>query len=283
MWSGAVTFGLVSVPVKLFAAVKQKSVRFHLLHDKDGARVREKRVCSAEGTEVSYEHLIKGFELSRGRYVPVKPEELEALDPKATRTIDIEDFVALDEIDPIYYQHSYYLVPDRGGAKPYSLLLETMRRLNKVAIARVVLRTKQYLCALRPMERALMLSTMLYADEVVAPSVLEGLPAASSRPRERELQMAEQLVRSLVTDFDPKKYHDDYRERVLELIERKSEGEEIVATEEEPAPARVVDLMQALKESLKASGKEPTRAAPKRRAPARERSHRARRTHRKSA
>ncbi|MFI5290489.1 MAG: Ku protein, partial [Polyangia bacterium] len=208
--------------------------------------------------------------------------ELEALDPKATRTIDIEDFVALDEIDPIYYQHSYYLVPDRGGAKPYALLLETMKRLGKVAIARVVLRTKQYLCALRPMDKALMLSTMLYADEVVAPSVLEGLPAPSTKPRERELQMAEQLVRSLVTDFDPKKYHDDYRERVLELVARKSEGEEIVSTAEKPEPARVIDLMQALKESLKASGKEPTpHAAPKRRAPAHR--PRARRAHRKTA
>jgi DNA end-binding protein Ku len=227
-----------------------------MLHDKDGGRIQQKRVCSIDGEEVPWEHIVKGFEVSKGRYVTVTREELEAFVPKATRSIDIEDFVDLHQIDPIYYDHSYYLVPDRGAARPYALLLEAMKKTGRVGIGQFVLRTKQYLAAVRPMGKALALSTMLYADEVVDQSELEGLPAVEAKPREKELQMAEQLVESLATDFDPKKYKDTFREQVLALLERKAEGEEVVAEPAEEAPrGKVVNLMDALAKSLAAARK----------------------------
>jgi DNA end-binding protein Ku len=254
IWSGSISFGLVSVPVKLFSATSPKEVRFHMLHDKDGARIQQKRVCSADGQEVPWEHIVKGFEISKGRYVTVTREELEAFNPRATKSIDIEDFVKLEQIDPIYYETTYYLVPDKGASKPYALLVEAMRRTGRVGIARFVLRTKQYLCAVRPVKKALAISTMLYADEVVSQDDLEGLP--ESKPGERELKMAEQLIGSLESDFDIGKYKDDYREQVLALLERKAEGEEIVAAEAPEAPrGKVVNLMDALQKSLAAAKK----------------------------
>src|SRR5213082_878094 len=167
IWTGTVGFGLVNVPVKLFSATSPKEVRFHMLHDKDGGRIQQKRVCSIDGEEVPWEHVIKGFELGKGRYVAIAREELEAIGPRASKAIEIEDFVELSQIDPIYYQSTYYLVPDRGASKPYALLLAAMKRTGRVGIARFVLRTKQYLAAVRPMGNALAISTMLYADEVV--------------------------------------------------------------------------------------------------------------------
>ena len=252
IWSGSISFGLVNVPVKLFSATSPKEVRFHMLHDKDGARIQQKRVCSADGQEVPWEHIVKGFEISKGRYVTVAREELEAFNPRATKAIEIEDFVDLEQIDPIYYESTYYLVPDRGASKPYALLVEAMKKTGKVGVAKFVLRTKQYLCAVRPLGKALAVSTMLYADEVVSQDELEGLP--ESKPGERELKMAEQLIGSLESDFDIKKYKDDYREQVLALLERKAEGEEIVAAEPAEAPrGKVVNLMDALQKSLAAA------------------------------
>ena len=254
IWSGSISFGLVTVPVKLFSATSPKEVRFHMLHDKDGGRIQQKRVCSIDGEEVSWEHIVKGFEISKGRYVTVTREELEAFNPKATKAIEIEDFVELPQIDPIYYASTYYLVPDRGAAKPYALLREAMKRSNKVGIGRFVLRTKQYLAAVRPLGKALAISTMLYADEVVSQDELEGLPDAHAKPGEREMKMAEQLIESLGAEFDIRKYKDDYREQVLALLQRKAEGEEIVAEApaEEPR-GKVVNLMEALQKSLAAA------------------------------
>ena len=254
IWSGSISFGLVTVPVKLFSATSPKEVRFHMLHDKDGGRIQQKRVCSIDGEEVSWEHIVKGFEISKGRYVTVTREELEAFNPKATKAIEIEDFVELPQIDPIYYASTYYLVPDRGAAKPYALLREAMKRSNKVGIGRFVLRTKQYLAAVRPLGKALAISTMLYADEVVSQDELEGLPDAHAKPGEREMKMAEQLIESLWAEFDIRKYKDDYRAQVLALLERKAEGEEIVAEApaEEPR-GKVVNLMEALQKSLAAA------------------------------
>jgi DNA end-binding protein Ku len=252
IWSGAISFGLVNVPIKLFTATSQKDVRFHQLHDKDGARIQQKRVCSKDGEEIPMEHIVKGYEVSRDTYVIITPEELDALDPKATRTIDILDFVDLDEIDPVYFDSTYYMVPEKGAAKAYALLLEAMRKSNKVAIARVVLRQKQHLVALRPLKNALSMETMLYADEVVSPETLEGLPEDVT-VTDRELAMAQQLIDSLADDFKPERYKDDYRERVLEMIERKAEGQEIVVGEEEEEQAPVVDLMAALEASLAAA------------------------------
>jgi DNA end-binding protein Ku len=252
IWSGAISFGLVNVPIKLFTATSQKDVRFHQLHDKDGARIQQKRVCSKDGEEVPLEHIVKGYEVSRDRYVMVTPEELESLDPKASRTVDIQEFVDLDEIDPVYFDSTYYMVPDKGAAKAYALLLEAMRQSKKVAIARVVLRQKQHLVALRPLNNALSMETMLYADEVVSTDSLEGLPE-DVEVTDRELKMAQQLIDSLADDFKPERYKDDYRERVLEMIDRKAEGQEIVVAEEEEEQAPVVDLMAALEASLAAA------------------------------
>jgi len=252
IWSGAISFGLVNVPIKLFTATSQKDVRFHQLHDKDGARIQQKRVCSKDGEEIPMEHIVKGYEVSRDTYVIITPEELDALDPKASRTIDILDFVDLDEIDPVYFDSTYYMVPEKGAAKAYALLLEAMRKSNKVAIARVVLRQKQHLVALRPLKNALSMETMLYADEVVGTDTLEGLPEDVT-VTDRELAMAQQLIDSLADDFKPERYKDDYRERVLEMIERKAEGQEIVVGEEEEEQAPVVDLMAALEASLAAA------------------------------
>jgi len=252
IWSGSISFGLVSVPVKLFSATSPKEVRFHMLHDKDGARIQQKRVCSADGQEVPWEHIVKGFEISKGRYVTVTREELEAFNPRATKSIEIEDFVKLEQIDPIYYESTYYLAPDRGASKPYALLVEAMKRTGRVGIAKFVLRTTQYLCAVRPIGKALGISTMLYADEVVSQDELDGLPEA--KPGERELKMADQLISTLETDFEIRKYKDDYREQVLALLERKSEGEEIVAAEPAETPrGKVVNLMDALQKSLAAA------------------------------
>jgi DNA end-binding protein Ku len=253
IWSGSVSFGLVSVPVKLFSATSPKEVRFHLVHDKDGGRIHQKRVCSVDGQEVPWEHVVKGFEISKGRSVTVTKDELEAFSPKANKAIEIEDFVALEQIDPIYYETTYYLVPDKGAAKPYALLVEAMKRTGKVGVARIVIRTKQSLCAVRPMGKVLAVSLMLYSDEVVSPEDLDGVPDAHSKPGERELKMAEQLIGSLEARFDAKKYKDDYREQVLALIEKKQAGEEIVSEEPEQKTGKVVDLMEALRRSLDAS------------------------------
>jgi DNA end-binding protein Ku len=253
MWTGAISFGLVNVPVKLYSAVSSKSVRFHQLHSEDGGRVKQKRVCSLDGEEVPFDEIVKGYEIGPESYVVITPDELESLDPKATRTIDIEDFVDLDDIDPIYFDHAYYLAPGTGAAKSYKLLHEAMRKSGKAGVARVVMRQKQYLCALRPTENGMIaMSTMNYGDEVVSPDAIEELDSlADAEATDREVKMAEQLIESLTSDWDPSKYSDTYRERVLELIEKKAAGEEI-AVQPTEEPVAVPDLMAALEASLAA-------------------------------
>ena len=254
IWSGAISFGLVNVPVKLFSAVSKKTVRFNQLNKDTGNRIQQKRVDPETGEEVSYEQIVKGYELTKDRYVVVTPEELDALDPERTRTIDIEDFVDLDEIDPVYYDHPYYLVPDKGATKAYGLLLGAMKESGKVAIARVVIRSKEQLVAIRPGEGdVLMMETMLFHDEVVPSDDLDELPESKDlKATDRELKMAQQLIDSLSSEFDPSRYRDEYRDKVLELIERKASGEEIAVQPEAPQPARVPDLMAALEASLAA-------------------------------
>jgi DNA end-binding protein Ku len=254
IWTGAISFGLVTVPVKLYSAVNRKTVRFHQLSGKTGLRVSQKRIDPQSEEEVPFENIVKGYELAPDRYVVIKPEELDALQPEKTRTIDIEDFVELSQIDPIFYDHPYYLAPGPGGAKPYKLLVEAMRETGKVAIARVVIRNKEQLVAIRPLGDVLEMATMLFADEILPPDGLEELPeTAKAKTNKREVEIAKQLVGSLASDFKPEKYRDTYREQVLELIERKAHGEEIAvqpAPEEVSAPAP--DLMSALKASLDA-------------------------------
>jgi DNA end-binding protein Ku len=253
IWSGSVSFGLVNVPIKLVSATSPKDVRFHQLHDADGGRINQKRVCSIDGEEVDYAHIVKGYDLGGGRYVVIDPDELRSIDPEASRTIDIEEFVDLVDIDPIFFEHSYYLVPDDRAEKAYALLVEAMAASGKVALGRFVLRTKQYLVTLRPKDGVLVLSTMLFADEVIDMRELDVPTAEATKPSERELSMAQQLVESLSAEFDPAKYHDTYREQVLELIEKKAEGQEIAAVPEPAAAAPVVDLMAALEASLAAA------------------------------
>jgi DNA end-binding protein Ku len=265
IWSGAISFGLVNVPVKLYSATSPKTVRFHQLSSKTGARIRQKRVDPSTDEEVPYEEIVKGYEITPDHYVLIDPEELDALDPKATRTIDIEEFVDLDEIDPIYYDHSYYLAPTAGGAKAYRLLLDAMRESGKVGIGRVVLRSKQQLAALRPTGNVLTLTTMLFGDEVLPPDRLDELDSvAEAEASERELKMAEQLIESLSGEFDPSKFRDEYRERVLKLIERKAAGEEIAVQPQAEEPAVAPDLMAALEASL-AAVRDEQPAAPARR------------------
>jgi len=269
IWSGAISFGLVNIPVKLYSAVQRKTVRFHQLDQTDNQRIQQRRVNPRTGEEVPYENLVKGYEISPERYVVITPEELESLEPEKTRAIDIEDFVDLDQIDPIFYDHPYYLVPDTGASKAYRLLLDAMKESGKVAIARVVLRSKEHLVAIRPRDEVLTMETMLFADEVVSPDQLDESGAdGKAKASKKELQMAQQLIDSLAGDFEPDKYRDEYRERVLEMIERKAEGEEIVLEAPAEAPKEVPDLMAALEQSIagakgQGGGK---RAEPKRRA-----------------
>jgi len=253
IWSGSVSFGLVNVPIKLVTATSPKDIRFNQLHDADGGRINQKRVCSVDGEEVDYNHIVKGYDLGGGRYVIIEPEELRAVDPEASRTIDIEEFVDLAEIDPIFFEHTYYLVPEDRAVKPYALLVEAMADTGKVALGKFVLRSKQYLAALRAKDGVLVLSTMLFSDEVVSTSDLDVPTAESTKPSDRELGMAKQLVESLSVAFDPAKYRDDYRDRVIELIEKKAEGAEIAAPPEVAPAAPVVDLMAALEASLAAA------------------------------
>jgi DNA end-binding protein Ku len=253
IWSGAISFGLVNVPVKLYSATSPKSVRFHQLSSKTGARIRQKRVDATTGEEVPYEEIVKGYEITPDRYVLITPEELDALDPKATKTIDIEEFADLVDIDPIYFDHSYYLAPTAGGAKAYRLLLDAMRESGKVGIGKVVLRTKQQLCALRPTGDVLTLSTMLFGDEVLSPDRLDELDGiAEAEATQRELKMAQQLIDSLSNEFDPERFRDEYREQVLQLIERKASGEQITVEPQAEEPEEVPDLMAALEASLAA-------------------------------
>jgi DNA end-binding protein Ku len=271
IWSGAISFGLVNVPVKVYSATSTKTVRFHQLDGRTGTRIAQRRVNPQTGEEVAYEDLVKGYELTRDRYVVITPEELEAIAPDKSRTIDIEDFVELSEIDPVYYDHPYWLVPDKGAAKAYALLVKAMQESGKVAIARVVLRNKEQLVALRPSGPGLMMETMNFHDEVVpAEDLDELLAAAEAQASDREVAMAKQLIDSLTTAFEPERYSDSYREQVLALIERKAAGEEIAVQPEAEAPARVPDLMAALEASLaavKTEQPEPKKAAPKKRSP----------------
>jgi DNA end-binding protein Ku len=252
-WSGAISFGLVSIPVKLYSAVSRKTVRFNQVDTRTGARVKQKRVSAADGSEVSWDDIAKGYEQADGEYVILSDAELSALDPKATKTIEIEQFVDLSEIDPIMYDSAYNVVPDPSTPKPYALLLEAMETSGKVAIARFVMRTKEHIAALRALDGRLVLSTMVYADEVNDPAELEALQAvADVEISAKERKVAETLIESLTEEWDPDAFHDEYREKVLDLIEARAGGaKEIV--EGEPADEdddTVVDIMAALEASI---------------------------------
>ena len=265
MWSGAISFGLVNIPIKLFSAVSRKSVHFNQIDTRTGARIQYRKVSAADGEEVPSEQITKGYQLSSGDYVLVGDDELAALDPVASRSIDIEQFVDLDEIDPLYYDSAYYVAPDKAARKPYALLTRAMEEQNKVAIARFVMRSKQYLAALRPKDGVLVMSTMVYADELNDASDLVDDDVADTELSERELKMATQLVESLTEPFEPEQFEDTYRMQVLDLVERKAAGEEVVPAPAPVAEDKVVDLMAALEASVRdaksARGRHPTAKA----------------------
>jgi DNA end-binding protein Ku len=262
IWTGSISFGLVTVPVRLVSATRSQDVRFNQLEAATGSRIRYRRVSEQSGEEVPNDQIVKGYELENGHYVVLDNDELAALKPSASRMIEIEDFVDLSEIDPVYFEQPYYLVPDKDAAKAYRLLSKVMEDENKVAVGRFVLRSKEALVAIRPIDGMLCLETMRYADEVLA--VDRELVDSQPEPSERELEMARQLVDTLAGEFDPEKYRDEYREEVLALIERKAAGEEIVAPAAPEEPAKVLDLMAALEASLARTGSKQTGGAAKR-------------------
>jgi DNA end-binding protein Ku len=250
IWSGSLSFGLVNVPVRLMSATRDLNVRFNQLHEKDKSRIEVRRVCTAENEEVPWEDVARGYEMESGEIVMLTDEELDAADPKKTRTIDIEAFVDLEEIDPIFYDHPYYLVPDSNEAavRAYHLLRTVMERSGQVAIARFVLRTKEYLVAVRTRGDAITLTTMLFHDEVRTPDEvgIDGLPKA----KKAEVDQAVTLVRSLQRDFDPANYDDEHRKRLLAIVEKKKKGQQIEIPDEPEAPKAVPDLMAALEASI---------------------------------
>ena len=290
IWSGSISFGLLNVPVKLYSAVARRGISLRELRESDGARIRHRRVAEGTDEEVPYEKIVKAFEITPDRYVPLTKDEMSALAPEKTRAIDVQDFVDLEEIDPIYFDSPYYLGPADGAEKAYSLLAKALQDSGKVAVARFVFRNKEHLAALRANGGVLTLTTMRFADEVVPPDELDDvLPTKQPKVAKREVEMAEQLIESLTRDFDPSLYRDEYREELLALIERKAEGKDIVAGEaaEEPKATKAPDLMAALEESIaavkgKSDGKAPkkaakpkrkkAKAAPKKRSPAKAKS-----------
>ena len=253
LWTGAISFGLVSIPVRLFNAVSKKSVSFNQLDDRSLSRIRYKKVSAEDGEEVPDDHIVKGYEVSKGQYVVVEPEELEPFMPIATHSIDLDEFVDLDQIDPIFFDSPYYLAPDKV-AKPYALLVKAMEEAGKVAVGRFVMRNKQHVAAIRAVDGHLVLSTMVYADEIVNPSAIDEFEHLDGiEISDRELKMASQLVDSLAGPFEPGKFHDEYREQVLDLIGKKAAGEELVAPEPAATAPKVVDLLAALEASVKAA------------------------------
>ncbi len=254
IWTGSISFGLVSVPVRVVSATRSQDVRFNQLEEGSNARIRYRKVSEASGEEVPNDRIRKGYEISPGQYVVVGDDEIRSLAPRSSRMIEIEDFVDLDDIDPLYFEQPYYLTPDPTALKPYQLLVEAMTELRKVAIGRVVMRSKESLVAIRPLDDVLCLETMRYADEVLPRSGLLGEDMTAAEPSERELTMARQLVEALSGRFEPDRYHDQYREQLRELIDRKAAGEEIVAEPTTEEPGAVLDLMAALEASLARAG-----------------------------
>jgi DNA end-binding protein Ku len=253
MWKGAISFGLVTIPVSVYPATEEKTLRFNQLHDDDGGRIRMKRTCSVDGEEVGYEHIVKGYEYEKDRYVILTDEDFEAIPVESSRAIDIQQFVDLEEIDPMQYKKSYYLVPEETGAKAYALLREALNRSGKVGVAKVSFRDKEHLAALRFRDDAFVLETMYWPDEIREADF--GGVDVSAKVRPNELEMAQTLIENLTADWNPTEFKDEYREALLRIVEAKINGEEIEIVEAEPT-AKVVDLMDALKASVAAAKKE---------------------------
>jgi DNA end-binding protein Ku len=250
IWKGAISFGMVTIPIKLYAATEQRDVRFRLLHRDDGAPIEEKRFCTKDGKEVAWDDLVRGYEVKKGEYVILEPEEIDEAKPESGTTIEIGDFVAAEEIDPIYYEKSYFLEPTDVGAKAFTLLRRALEETNRAAVARVTIRTRERLATVRPYEDTLVVETMFWPDEIRSTGSLDLPEGRTAQPRSKELEMAEQLVESLSGRFDPAEYRDEYRAAIEELVERKMAGEKRSAKRRKPEP-KVIDLMEALQASVR--------------------------------
>jgi DNA end-binding protein Ku len=267
IWKGSITFGLVNIPVGLYSAEKREEVSFHLLDRKNKARVKYKRVNEETGREVAWEDTVRGFELESGKYVILSDEDLQRAAPEKTQTVDILDFVDLEEIDSSFFDKPYYLGPDKKGAKSYALLRETLKRTKKVGIAKVVIRSKQYLSAVIAQDDVIVLNILRFAHELRDPSELD-LPRGKEGVTERELDMAERLVEGMVDSWDPEKYRDDYYKDLMKMIHDRAEAGQLdEAPEAPPVPkperaGNVVDLMALLKQSVEGGGRKPAKKAP---------------------
>jgi DNA end-binding protein Ku len=262
MWKGAISFGLVTIPVAVYPATEEKTLRFNQLHDEDGGRVRMKRVCSIDGEEVSYDHIVKGYEYEKDKYVVLTDDDFDKVPVESSRAIDIVQFVDLDEIDPTMYKKSYYLIPEETGAKAYALLREAMSEDGRVGVAKVSFRDKEHLAALRFKDEAFVLETMYWPDEI-RDADFSGVNV-DQKVRGQELEMAKSLIENLTAEWNPEEFRDEYREGLLGIVEAKIEGKEIEVVEAEPT-AKVVDLMEALKASVAAAkkGEAPSEAKPR--------------------
>lgn len=254
-WVGSLSFGLTHVPVRLYPAVNPRPVRFHQLHDADGARIQQKRVCSLDGEEVPYEHVVKGYELGPERYVEVTHGELEAFDPRSSQTIELEEFVELAQVDPVYFDGAFHLVPERGAERPYALVVEALRRSGRVGLGRLVMHHKGHLCLVRPLGRGLSLSTLNYAEDMVSQDSLEELDLAGALPTPHEVELALRQMEERTAAFEPRRYHDVHRERLLAFLDKRARAQERLPSVEVPtahAEPERADLLRALEEGIAA-------------------------------
>jgi len=256
IWSGSIQFGLVNIPVSVYSATRSERISFHLLHHKDHARVRNQHICEVEGKVLSNDEIIKGYEYEKDEYVELTDEDFKKVAIKSTKVVEISDFVDYQQIDPVFFDTPYYLVPGKAAIKPYSLLREALANSGKVGIGKVAIRQREYLAAVRPHGPVLMLETMHFADEITSSKKLD-LPEEDAKVDKRELKIAEQLVQALSSDFDPSKYKDTYREALLELIDQKLKGGTVKAPSgAKVAATKVVDIMDKLRESIKEAEKQ---------------------------
>jgi DNA end-binding protein Ku len=254
IWSGSINFGLVTIPVKLFTAVRTDDLSFNMLHAKDEGRIKYERICSIDGQPVPWDEIVKGYEYEKGEYVILTDEDFKQVNPEATQSVDILEFVELDKINPMFFDKPYYLEPTKQGRHAYALLREALANSNRVAIARVVIRTKEYIAAVKPIDHALVLELMHWADEIVATSTLD-LPEREKLP-EKEMKMAEMLIDTMsVDDFEPEKFKNTYHDELLAMIEARAAGKELPKAKKAPARAKVVNLMDVLEQSLAESKK----------------------------
>jgi DNA end-binding protein Ku len=247
VWSGYLTFGLISMPVRLFSGARSSSISFHMLHRTDKSRLKQQYVCQAEGVVVDRSDTVKGYEFRKDEYVVIEPEEIKKIEPKTAKTMEILEFVKASEVDPVYFESSYYMLPEEAGRRPYALLTKALEESEYVAIAKLTMHNREYTVFLRPQQGGMMLHTMYYKDEV---KEVEGFGASDVELKEAEVKVAHQLIEALAAEWDPEKYHDEFQENLKKLIQTKLEGGKVVEIEKPKKLAPVVDLMSALKASL---------------------------------